>query len=192
MNKDGDPKVTQMLQAAAEGDSRAASDLLPLVYDQLRVLARSRLAHVPPGNTLQPTALVHEAFIKLVGDADPGWASRGHFFAAAARAMRNILVDQARRKASAKHGGNAQRAPITPDEIPIEAPTENILALDHILARLEHDDARKAQVVMLRLFCGLTHEQIALALDISVPSVERDWRFARAWLQKELQQEIRE
>lgn len=182
-------KVTQILQAAAAGDRQAASDLLPLVYDELRALARARLAKVPPGNTLQATALVHEAYMKVVGEADPQWDGRGHFFAAAARAMRNILVDQARRKASVKHGGDAKRLDQTPEISVAEdvAPGE-MIALDSSLERLEVEDPRKAQVVMLRVFCGLTCEQTAQALNISVPTVERDWRFARAWLQKELKQ----
>lgn len=179
-------EVTLVLQAAASGDREAAERLLPLVYNELRALARARLAKTPPGNTLQPTALVHEAYIKAVGKADPGWDGRGHFFGAAARAMRNILVDQARRKAALRHGGDRRRDALAPDELPIEAPTDNLLALDDALTRLEKEDPRKAQVVMLRFFSGLSHEQIAELLGVSVPTVERDWRFARAWLAKEL------
>jgi RNA polymerase sigma factor (TIGR02999 family) len=181
------PQVTQVLRAAAAGDPAAARDLLPLVYEELRALARARLAHVPPGNTLQATALVHEAYLRVVGDADPSWDGRGHFFAAAARAMRNILVDQARRKAAARHGGGAQRVDATPDIIASEdvAP-QDMIALDGALARLEAEDPRKAQVVMLRVFCGLTNQQTATALGVSLPTVERDWRFARARLQKDI------
>ncbi len=184
--------VTQLLHAAASGDRHAADRLLPLVYDELRALARARLARVPPGNTLQATALVHEAYIKIVGDADTpgGWDGRAHFFAAAARAMRNILVDQARRKAAVKHGGNANRVDQTPDIIAAEdVPPEHMISLDDSLQRLEAEDPRKAQVVMLRVFCGLTNEQTATALNISLPTIERDWRFARAWLQRELKAE---
>lgn len=181
-----DNQVTQILRAACAGDRQAAENLLPLVYDELRALAKSRLRHVPPGNTLQPTALVHEAYIKAVGEADPGWDGRGHFFAAAACAMRNILVDQARRKAAMKHGGGIGRADLTPDLLPIDAPAADMLALDQALERLERDDPRKAQVVMLRFFAGLTSEQCAQVMGISTPTVERDWRFARSWLAREL------
>lgn len=180
-------KVTQVLDAAAAGDRQAANDLLPLVYNELRALAKARLAKVPPGNTLQATALVHEAYMKVVGEADPKWDGRGHFFAAAARAMRNILVDQARRKAAAKHGGELRRIDQTPDIVASEeVPAEEMISLDVSLSKLEAEDARKAQVVMLRVFCGLTNEQTAEVLSVSLPTVERDWRFARSWLQREL------
>lgn len=179
--------VTLVLQAAAAGDRQAASDLLPLVYDELRALARARLAKAPPGNTLQATALVHEAYMKVVGEADPHWEGRGHFFAAAARAMRNILVDQARRKAAVKHGGGIKRIDETPEIAAAEdVPPEQMISLDESLSRLEAEDPRKAQVVMLRVFCGLTNEQTAAALGVSLPTVERDWRFAKAWLQREV------
>ncbi|MBL8746408.1 MAG: sigma-70 family RNA polymerase sigma factor [Phycisphaerae bacterium] len=179
--------VTLVLQAAAAGDRQAANDLLPLVYDELRALARARLAKAPPGNTLQATALVHEAYLKVVGESDPQWEGRGHFFGAAARAMRNILVDQARRKASVKHGGEARRANETPEIVAADdVKPEQMISLDASLSRLEAEDPRKAQVVMLRVFCGLTNEQTAGALGVSVPTVERDWRFARSWLQREV------
>lgn len=179
-------QVTQILMAASAGDRVAAEQLLPLVYDELRALARARLRNVPPGNTLQPTALVHEAYIRAVGDADPKWDGRGHFFAAAARAMRNILVDQARRKAAIKHGGGAVRADMTPDLLPIDTPAADMIALDEALERLDRQDPRKAQVVMLRFFAGLTSEQCAEVMGVSTPTVERDWRFARSWLAREL------
>jgi RNA polymerase sigma factor (TIGR02999 family) len=189
MSRGESHNVTEILHAAAAGDRQAASDLLPLVYDELRALARARLAKVPPGNTLQATALVHEAYLKVVGEADAEWDGRGHFFAAAARAMRNILVDQARRKAAVKHGGGAKRLDQTPDITVAEdvAPCE-MIALDSSLSKLEAEDPRKARVVMLRVFCGLTNEQTAQALGVSLPTIERDWRFARAWLQKELKE----
>lgn len=189
MEGGGNPNVTRLLHAAAEGDRQAASDLLPLVYDELRSLARARLSHIPPGNTLQATALVHEAYMKVVGDKDGGWDSRGHFFASAARAMRNILVDQARRKAAVKHGGGARREDATPEIAAAEIKESDVLSLDEALTRMEKDDPRKAQVVMLRYFAGLTSEQTALALGVSLPTVERDWRFARSWLQNELAKE---
>jgi RNA polymerase sigma factor (TIGR02999 family) len=181
-----------MLQAASSGDRAAAEQLLPLVYSELRALAQSRLARTPPGNTLQATALVHEAYMRLVGESpgsDPGWDSRGHFFGAAAQAMRNILVEQARRKAGPKAGGGRKREAIDAAEVPeatIEPPAEEMLALDTALTALEQEDPRKAQVVMLKYFSGLSHEQIASALGCSLPTVERDWKFAKAWLKERM------
>jgi RNA polymerase sigma factor (TIGR02999 family) len=172
--------LTAVLAAASAGDRKAASELLPLVYDALRTLARSRLAHGPRGATLQPTALVHEAYIKLVGSADPGWDGRAHFFGAAAQAMRNILVDQARRKSSLKRGGNAKR--VDDAELIFEGPSDDILALDEALSELEQQDERKARIVMLHYFGGLTLEETAAALKISVPTVQREWRFTRSLL----------
>jgi RNA polymerase sigma factor (TIGR02999 family) len=174
--------LTQMLRAAGAGDARAAADLLPLVYSELHKLAEARMAKTPPGNTLQPTALVHEAYLRLIGNEDPGWGSRGHFFAAAAQAMRQILVEQARRKASAKHGGGRKRVDLERVEPFIEPPAEDLLALDEALTRLEKADPRKGKIVMLRYFAGLTNEETAAALNISVPTVERDWRFIRTFL----------
>jgi RNA polymerase sigma factor (TIGR02999 family) len=172
--------LTKVLAAAGAGDRQAASELLPLVYDALRELARARLAAAPPGVTLQPTALVHEAYIKLVGKADPGWDGRAHFFGAAAQAMRDILVDQARRRSSLKRGGNAQR--VDDFEPVIEEPSVDILALHDALTELEQQDERKARVVMLHFFAGLTLEETAAALKISVPTVQREWRFTRSLL----------
>ena len=174
--------VTQMLRAASDGDPRAAADLLPLIYDELRKLAQARMAKTPPGNTLQPTALVHEAYLRLIGSDDPSWHSRGHFFAAAAQAMRQILVDQARRKASLKRGGGRKRVALEEVKLAIEPPAEDMLPLDDALVQLEKADPRKGQIVMLRYFAGLTNEETAAALGVSVPTVERDWRFSRAFL----------
>lgn len=183
-----------VLQAVKAGDPRAAAQLLPLVYEELRVLARSRLARSPGAargadNTLQPTALVHEAYLRLVGADDPSWNSRGHFFAAAAMAMRQILVEQARRKAAVKHGGGAQRVDTPVELLPIETPKEDMIALDSALTKLEAIDERKARVVMLRYFAGLTAEQTAMALGISEPTVNREWKLARVLLRLELQGE---
>lgn len=174
--------VTQMLRAAGEGDSQAAADLLPLVYQELRKFAQARMAKTPPGNTLQPTALVHEAYLRLVGGEDPGWSSRGHFFAAAAQAMREILVEQARRKAAVKHGGDRQRVEMDAVEPAVEPPAEDILALDEALEQLERDDPRKARIVMLHYFAGLTIPETAAALGVSTSTVEREWRFTRSLL----------
>jgi RNA polymerase sigma factor (TIGR02999 family) len=144
------------------------------------------MAKTPPGNTLQPTALVHEAYLRLVGREDPGWSSRGHFFAAAAQAMRHILVEQARRKGRQKHGGGRRRLDVDDVDLAIESPVEDMLALDEALSRLRESDKRKADVVMLRYFAGLTIEETAKMLGVSEPTVERDWRFARALLYDQL------
>ncbi len=178
--------VTQLLEAASRGEAKAAAELLPLVYSELRNLARILMAKVPPGNTLQPTALVHEAYLRLVGDEDPGWKGRGHFFGAAAQAMRQILVEQARRKARRKHGGGQQRVDLDDVHLSVEPTCPDILALDEALSGLEADDPRAAQVVMLRFFAGLTIEEIAAVTDLSVSTIEREWRFARAFLHSQL------
>jgi len=181
MTAPADRTVTELAHAAAVGDAQAASELLPLVYAELRKLSKSQMAKTPPGNTLQPTALVHEAYLRLLGGNEPSWNGRGHFFAAAAQSMRQILVEQARRKASAKHGGGHKRVNLdaTESETP---PAEDLLALDDALGRLEQIDQRKAKVVMLRYFAGLSHDEIATALGVSVPTVEREWRFSRSFL----------
>jgi RNA polymerase sigma factor (TIGR02999 family) len=178
--------VTRVLRDAAAGDRDAAAKLLPLVYDELRALARSHLSRTPPGNTLQPTALVHEAYLRLLAGGDPTWDDRRHFFTAAARAMRNILVDQARRKSAVKHGGDRQRVPLDAEDLPIAAPADDLLALEAALSQLEQADPRKAHIVMLRYFAGLTAEQTAEALDLSVPTIDREWRFARSFLHARL------
>ena len=182
----GPNRVTRVLKAVEEGDPRAAKLLLPCVYSELRAFARVLLAKTPPGNTLQPTALVHQAYIRIVGDADPGWNSRGHFFAAAARAMRRILVEQARRKAALKHGGGQKRVDLDDVDVPIEPPCEDVLALDEALEQLSLLDERKARVVELRYFTGLDTAETARVLGVSAPTVERDWRFARAFLYDQL------
>ncbi len=191
-------QVTQALDAAASGDPAATDALLPLVYDELRRLARQRLSREGPGLTLQPTALVHEAFMRLVGDAEIHWNSRGHFFAAAARAMRRILIERARRVRSLKHGGeHAREGRLNLDELDGDAPAdltiavddqrEQLVQLDQALHRLEHHDARKAEVVMLRFFAGLSIEHTAAALELSPATVKNEWRFARAWLHSEME-----
>lgn len=189
MPDDSPSNVTMLLQAAAQGDEQSAARLLPVVYQELRKLAASRLGKVPDGNTLQPTALVHEAYLRLIGGGDPGWQGRGHFFGAAARAMRDILVEQARRKARIKHGGKRERVEIEAAEeggAEIASPTEDMVALDEALRRLEAEDPRKGQVVNLRFFAGLTAEQTAEALGVSLGTVEREWRYVKAWLFAEL------
>lgn len=182
-----DPKpVTEMLLAAAKGDPEAADSLLPLVYDELRTVARSRLKKLPPGQTLEPTALVHEAYLRVIGVEDPGWEGRNHFFGAAARAMRDILVEQARRKASLKRGGDRKRVSTDLEEPVIEPLSDDILAVDEAVKRLEEEDPRKGQIVNLRYFARLTTAETATALGVSVGTVEREWRYIRAWLECEL------
>jgi RNA polymerase sigma factor (TIGR02999 family) len=159
--------------------------LLPLVYDELRRLAAARLAAEPSGHTLQPTALVHEAYLRLVGPADAArWDSRGHFFAAAAEAMRRILVDHARRKAAARHGGGLARLELEPDLAAAREPREDLLALDEALDRLAVEDPLKAEVVKLRYFAGLTLPETAAALGLSERTAGRHWAYARAWLRR--------
>ncbi|MBD3334052.1 MAG: sigma-70 family RNA polymerase sigma factor [Candidatus Eisenbacteria bacterium] len=167
-------------------ESADGVNLLPLVYSELRRLARSRMAKVPPGNTLQPTELVHEAYMRLVRGGSGGWDSPGHFFAAAAEAMRRILVEQARRKASVKHGGHLERVDAAAIEIEFTEPAEDVLALNEAVKRLGEEDPRKARIVLLRIFAGLTREETAAALDVSVSTIDREWRFIIARLHREL------
>jgi RNA polymerase sigma factor (TIGR02999 family) len=176
--------VTQILGAAAAGDPRAAADLLPLVYDELRQLAAARMSGEKSAQTLQPTALVHEAFIRLVGPgASVGFDNRGHFFAAAAEAMRRILIDRARHKQTRKAGGGLHRLDLYDVELaPDEDSSDRLLALDDALRQLERDDSRKAQLVKLRFFAGLTIEQAAAVLGVSTSTAEKDWAYARSWL----------
>jgi RNA polymerase sigma factor (TIGR02999 family) len=180
--------VTRILSTIDRGDPSAAEQLLPLVYEELRRLAAQRLAQEKPGQTLQSTALVHEAYLRLVGTEDPRkWDSRGHFFAAAAEAMRRILVDNARRKNTDKHGGRYRRTDYEAVDIAAAAPSDDILALDEALTKLAADDPVKAELVKLRYFAGLTEEEAALVLGISRSTAHRHWRFAKVWLFRELQ-----
>jgi RNA polymerase sigma factor (TIGR02999 family) len=177
--------VTRILAAVEQGDPQAAQKLLPLVYGELRRLAAQKMAHEAPGQTLEATALVHEAYLRLVGrDKPPHWNSRGHFFAAAAAAMRRILIDNARRKKTRKRGGDLVRAPL--EDLAAPLPDEEIIALDEALERLAATDPLKARLVELRYFAGLTSDQAAEALGISPSAADRHWAFARAWLQTEV------
>jgi RNA polymerase sigma factor (TIGR02999 family) len=176
--------VTRILNAIDSGDPQAAERLLPLVYDELRNLAARQMACEKPGQTLNATALVHEAYLRLVGDQP--FANRRHFFAAAGEAMRRILVDAARRKARHKHGGGRQRQPLQPDLLAAPEPDDNPLAVDSALSKLAERDPLKARLVELRFFAGLTGEQAAEVLGISPRAADRHWVFARAWLRREL------
>jgi RNA polymerase sigma factor (TIGR02999 family) len=181
-------EVTRILSAIEQGDPQAASQLLPLVYDELRKLAAHRLAHQAPGQTLQPTALVHEAYLRLVGDIEGiDWDSRGHFFAAAAEAMRRILVENARRKSRQKRGGGLTRIDLDAAE-PLAVPEirEDLLALDEALTKLTSLDPQSAQLVQLRYFAGLPIPEAAKALGISPRTADRLWAFARVWLLREV------
>lgn len=181
--------VTQVLSAIEEGDSRALEQLLPLVYDELRKLAAEKLAKERPGQTLQATALVHEAYLRLVDTKlARHWNSRGHFFAAAAQAMRNILVDNARRKNRKKHGGGRQRVMLDEAFPHAVDEAEGLLALDEALSRLAEQDPEAAQIVQLRYFAGLSIEQAAKSLGVSRAYAYRQWAFARAWLLQALSQ----
>jgi RNA polymerase sigma factor (TIGR02999 family) len=176
--------VTHILSAIEQGDPHAAEQLLPLVYDELRRLAAHKLAQEQPGQTLQPTALVHEAYLRLVDhDQAQPWNSRGHFFAAAAQAMRRILIDRARHKQTRKAGGGRRRLDLDDIEPALEEDDgDRLLALDEALRQFEAQDPRKAELVKLRFFAGLTGEQAAAALGVSVSTADKDWAYARSWL----------
>jgi RNA polymerase sigma factor (TIGR02999 family) len=178
--------VTQLLQAASGGDPRAAAELLPLVYDELRRLAAHRLASERNGHTLQPTALVHEAWLRISGDDERTWQGRQHFFAATAEAMRRILVDSARRRTAAKRGAGEECLNADELELPAPAADDQLLAVNEALAKFAIVDARKAELVKLRYFVGLTFEEAAEVLGIAVPTAKQWWAYARAWLAVEI------
>jgi RNA polymerase sigma factor (TIGR02999 family) len=186
MSPSSESKASGVLQAAQAGDRQAAADLLPLVYAELHQLARARLARQAPGQTLTPTALVHEAYVRVAGDSAVTWAGRQHFFFAAARAMRDILVEQARRKAAPKHGGGRRRAELDEACAVLEPPSDDVLAVHEALAELEARDPLKAQIVLLRYFTGLTMEETAEILGLAERTLDRHWRYLRAWLMKRL------
>jgi RNA polymerase sigma factor (TIGR02999 family) len=183
--------ITRLLNAAGTGDRVASEELVPLVYQELRAMAHAQMDGERAGQTLQPTALVHEAYLRLVGSAEVQWEGRAHFFGAAARAMRRILVERARHRGRIKRGGGKQRVEL-PDEVPAAEPTStDLLALDEVLDSLEGCDKRKYDVVMLRYFAGLTIDETAAALSVSPATVRNDWTFARAWLLRELKKDRR-
>jgi RNA polymerase sigma factor (TIGR02999 family) len=179
--------VIRILSAIEQGDPSAAEQLLPLVYDELRKLAAQRLAQEKPGQTLQATALVHEAYLRLVDvETAQRWDSRGHFFAAAAEAMRRILVDHARQRCSQRRGGSAKRHSLARLDPAMPAPDEELLAVDEAIERLQQFDPPKAELVKLRYFAGMTIPEAAQALGVSIPTANRYWAYARAWLHEEL------
>lgn len=182
-------RVTELLKIAGEGDSKAAGDLLRVVYNELRVLAGSWMAKTPPGQTLQPTALVHEAFMRLVGRDQKSWENRGHFFFAASRAMRDILVENARAKGRIKRGGDRRRVDLDNLSVAVDAPGDDLLVLDEALKRMETEYPWEHKIVMLRFFAGMTNDEAAQAMDAPLRTIERDWRFARAWLHRALNED---
>ncbi len=181
--------VTTILAAIRGGDEKATDQLQSVVYSRLRRLGQQMLAHEKPGQTLQATALVHEAYLRLLGEGETTWEDRRHFYAAAAQAMRRILVDRARRRDRIKHGAGLVRAPLSAIAAPDDEKSVDILAVDEALQRIEEQDPRAAQVVMLRFYAGLSVEDTAKALDISPRTVRRDWTYAKAWLYEALGQD---
>ena len=175
-------EVTRILSAIEQGDPFTAGQLLPLVYDELRQLAAQRLAQEKPGQTLQATALVHEAYLRLIGTESLPWNSRGHFFSAAAEAMRRILIDRARRRKTQRHGGQCERVDLWETRLAAPAEDDQLLAVDEALELLEEQHPAQAQVVKLRYFGGMTNEEVAQSLNLSVSTVKTYWTFARAWL----------
>jgi RNA polymerase sigma factor (TIGR02999 family) len=180
-------QVTRILSAVMAGEEHASRELLPLVYGDLRKLAAARMARLGPGQTLQATELVHEAYMRLVGSTDPGWQGRAHFFGAAARAMRDILADHLQRKGSLKRGGHLRRVgEDTAAELSCEGPSDDVLAVEEALQEFEREYPRKAEVVTLSFFGGLDTAEVAEVLKLSARTVEREWRFAKAWLNSRL------
>jgi len=179
--------VTQILERVEKGDGNAAAELLPLVYEQLRALAAAKMAQEAPGNTLQPTALVHEAWLRLAGGQNQHWNSRNHFFMAAAEAMRRILVERARQKARLKRGGGQQRVPLEELDVAIHSDSETLLLVEEALERLAAQDPVKAKLVELRFFAGLSLAEAAPVLGVSEPTAKRYWAYARAWLFQEIE-----
>jgi RNA polymerase sigma factor (TIGR02999 family) len=180
-------EITRILEAVQRGDPKAAAELFPLVYEELRKVAGQKMGHEGSNPTLQPTELVNEAWLRLAGNGSQQWKNRAHFFGAAAEAMRRILVERARRRNRLKRGGQWERVELEEADIPSSLPDDDLLALDEALGRLAEFDARAAEVVKLCFFVGLTHEQAAKELGVSLSTIERTWTFARAWLFREIE-----
>jgi RNA polymerase sigma factor (TIGR02999 family) len=183
-------EITQVLQAIRRGDGRASEELLPLVYNELRQLAAARMNQESAGHTLQATALVHEAWLRMVGDGDREWQNRAHFFGAAAEAMRRILVDNARRKSRLKRGGDQARVDIEELDLVATSPDEKILLMDEALEKLRAEDPEKARIVVMKFFGGMTNQEVAENLGMTERTVERQWAFAKAWLFQSIQTQI--
>ncbi len=182
-------EITLIIERAQQGDARAAEELLPLIYDELRRLAAHKMANEAAGQTLQPTALVHEAWLRLSGNENQQWNGRAHFFGAAAEAMRRILIENARRKRAARHGGGQAKLDIQEMEIASPAKEDELLAVSEALEKLAARDSKKAELVKLRYFVGLTTEEAAEVLGISVPTADRWWSYSRAWLFEEMERQ---
>jgi RNA polymerase sigma factor (TIGR02999 family) len=190
MDEAPEQQVTRILEAVGAGDEQAAAELLPLVYDELRRLAAARMAREAPGQTLQATALVHEAWLRLVGTNTTLWNSRGHFFGAAAEAMRRILLERARKKARIRHGGHLERVNLDHVTVATQDTDDVIIAVHDALEKLAVESPQKAEIVKLRYFGGLEHAQIAEVLGVSEPTVRRHWTYARSWLYAELKSQL--
>ena len=182
--------ITLILNAVQQGDSKAAEELLPLLYDELRKLAAQKMAHEPPGQTLQPTALVHEAWLRLVGAKDRGFQNRAHFFSAAAEAMRRILVENARRKQRLKHGGGQRRMDLTQIDVAIASDDDTVLAVSEAMDKLAAHDPKGAELIRLRFFAGLTNAEAGEMLGLPERTAKRTWAYARAWLHEELKKSL--
>jgi RNA polymerase sigma factor (TIGR02999 family) len=183
-------EITRILEAVQRGDPQAAAELFPLVYEELRIVAGQKMANEGSSPTLQPTELVNEAWLRLAGNGSQQWKNRAHFFGAAAEAMRRILVERARRRNRLKRGGQWERVELEEADIPSPLPDDDLLALNEALGRLAEFDARAAEVVKLCFFVGLTHEQAAKELGVSLSTIERTWTFARAWLFREIEENL--
>ncbi len=179
-------EVTRILTAIEQGDAKAADELLPLVYEELRRLAARKMSHEQPGQTLQATALVHEAYVRLVGSEAGNWNSRTHFFAAAAEAMRRILIENARRKQRCKHGADYQRVDLNDADVAVEGPSTDLVAMDEALTKLAQEDREAADLVKMRYFAGLSLDEAAAVLGVSRRTADRYWAYARAWLYEQM------
>ena len=182
--------LTQILQAVERGDENSSERLLPLVYDELRRLAAAKMCREPENQTLQPTALVHEAWLRLTTGEEAHWQNRGHFFGAAAEAMRRILIERARRKSRLKHGGGQQRLDIQELELADTTPDDKVLLINEALERLQTEDPAKARVVVMKFFGGLTNQEVAESLGVTERTIERQWAYAKAWLFSTVRQEL--